>query len=219
MLASVSAWRLRAVARRCSRAARSRGAPSEPEGQQPSCRRGRGSSALVARGHVAKFRLDPQLGACALVPVPLVGRREGQRARTPSVQRARAGPPGRWVGPWRSPPPTPRSKPVTQASRLVAQETAPLVAFRLGPGSWPQGQPLIDSTPISGGYVRPDLNSLLGLVRGRGHPLIALRGQPAARSTARIRGWPSISSSSTTSSSSRPTMRPSRLRPSEVKPQ
>ena len=48
---------------------------------------------------------------------------------------------------------------------------------------------------------------------------IAGRGQPAARSTARIRGWPSISSSSTTSTSSRPTMRPSRRRPSGEKPQ
>ena len=48
---------------------------------------------------------------------------------------------------------------------------------------------------------------------------IVARGQPAALSTARILGWPSISSSSTTSSSSRPTMRPSRLRPSEVNPQ
>jgi len=46
-----------------------------------------------------------------------------------------------------------------------------------------------------------------------------LRYQSAARSTARIRGWPSTSSSSTTSSSLRPTIRPSRLRPSGEKPQ
>jgi glycerophosphoryl diester phosphodiesterase len=45
------------------------------------------------------------------------------------------------------------------------------------------------------------------------------RGQPAARSSARIRGWPSISRSSTTSTSSRPTIRPSRRRPSGEKPQ
>jgi hypothetical protein len=43
--------------------------------------------------------------------------------------------------------------------------------------------------------------------------------QPAARSSATIRGWPSISSSSTTSSSSRPTIRPSRRRPSGENPQ
>ncbi len=51
--------------------------------------------------------------------------------------------------------------------------------------------------------------------RGR----IVARGQPAALSTARIRGWPSISSSSTTSTSSRPTIRASRRRPSGEKPQ
>jgi hypothetical protein len=73
-------------------------------------------------------------------------------------------------GPSRSPPLAPQSKPVTQTSRLVAQETARLVSFRLGPGSWPQGQPPLDSTPISGGYVKPDLNILLGLVRGRRRP-------------------------------------------------
>ncbi len=48
---------------------------------------------------------------------------------------------------------------------------------------------------------------------------IAERGQPAARNTARILGWPSISSSSTISISSRPTMRASRRRPSDEKPQ
>jgi hypothetical protein len=48
---------------------------------------------------------------------------------------------------------------------------------------------------------------------------IVARGQPAALSTARILGWPSISSSSTTSTSSRPTMRVSRRRPSGEKPQ
>jgi glycerophosphoryl diester phosphodiesterase len=44
-------------------------------------------------------------------------------------------------------------------------------------------------------------------------------GQPAARSTARIRRWPSISSWSTTSTSSRPTRRPRRRRASGEKPQ
>ena len=44
-------------------------------------------------------------------------------------------------------------------------------------------------------------------------------GQPAALSTARIRGWPSISTSSMTSTSSKPTMRPSRRTLSSVKPQ
>ena len=40
------------------------------------------------------------------------------------VRKARAG----------RPTPTPQSKPVTRASRLVAQDIAPLVAFELGPG-------------------------------------------------------------------------------------
>jgi hypothetical protein len=44
------------------------------------------------------------------------------------------------------------------------------------------------------------------------------RRQMAARSTARIRGWLSISSSSTTSTSSRPTIRPRHRRPSWVIP-
>jgi len=43
--------------------------------------------------------------------------------------------------------------------------------------------------------------------------------QPAALSTARIRGWPSISTSSITSTSFRPTTRPSRRKLSGVKPQ
>jgi hypothetical protein len=52
----------------------------------------------------------------------------------------------------------------------------------------------------------------------RAEDAIAGRGQPAARSSARIRGWPSISSWSTTSTS-RPTIRASRRRPSGEKPQ
>ncbi len=81
-------------------------------------------------------------------------------------------------------------------------------------------------------YVGPD-----GFREQRGHPTAgragvgcrdvgcrlsgatARRGQLAARSTARIRGWPSISGWSMTSTSSRPTMRASRCRPSGEKPQ
>ena len=56
-------------------------------------------------------------------------------------------------------------------------------------------------------------------VAGSSSAAIVGCGQPAARSSARIRGWPSISGSSTISTSSRPTMRASRRRPSAGKPQ
>jgi hypothetical protein len=63
------------------------------------------------------------------------------------------------------------------------------------------------------------------VVRARNHDCPGSSGatascrQRAARSSATIRGWPSISSSSTTSNSSRPTIRASRRRPSGAKPQ
>ena len=55
---------------------------------------------------------------------------EGKRARDPARLIERK-PPGRWDNADRSPAPAPQSKPVTPASRLMAQET-PLVASGLG---------------------------------------------------------------------------------------
>lgn len=59
----------------------------------------------------------------------------------------------------------------------------------------------------------------IGGMSGEREAVIAAHGQPAARSSARIRGWRSISSSSTTSISSRPTIRASRRRLAAEKPQ
>ena len=61
-----------------------------------------------------------------------------QRARSCDIGRLRevdtAVLSDRRVGPLDAPTLTPQSKPVTHASRLVAQDCAPLVAFGLGPG-------------------------------------------------------------------------------------
>lgn len=66
------------------------------------------------------------------LPVPLVGPRERQRGCNPrAFNRIETRPPGRWGNARRSTAPAPRSKPVTPASRLVAQE-APLVGAGLG---------------------------------------------------------------------------------------
>ena len=67
------------------------------------------------------------------LPVPLLGPRGRERARTPrALNRVKTKPPCRWGNADRSPAPAPQSKPVTPASRLVAR-SAPLVAFGLGP--------------------------------------------------------------------------------------
>ena len=96
MLASVSAWRLRAVARLLLARRAVVRAPSEPEGPKRSCRRGRGSRALLARCHVAKLRLDPQLGACALLPSLWWVAAKG-RGLEPRAFNVGPRPPGRWV--------------------------------------------------------------------------------------------------------------------------
>ena len=217
MLASVSAWRLRAVARLllARRAVARR--TERAEGPQPSCRRRRVASSCgsvmsrsfawtVNSGHVRSF---PSLWWVAA---------KGRGLEPRAFDELGPRPPGRWVGPWGRPHTDPAVKTGNPSLPPRGAENRAVGAFRLGPGSWPQGQPPIDSTPVSG-YVRPDLDISVGLVRGRGHPLIALRGQLAARSTARIRGWPSISGSSMISISSRPTSRASRRRASAEKPQ
>jgi hypothetical protein len=81
------------------------------------------------------------------LPIPLWSQRARKRARTRAFneiagQHHRAG----GATP-ESNTPTPQSKPVTQASRLVARN-APSVAFGLGARILPQGQLTYDCTPI-----------------------------------------------------------------------
>src|ERR1700732_231609 len=64
---------------------------------------------------------------------PSVGSARGRKRARTRARSIRIGtrPPGRWGNAGRSTAPAPQSKPVTRASRLVAQ-VAPLVAFGLG---------------------------------------------------------------------------------------
>jgi len=64
--------------------------------------------------------------------------------------------------------PTPQSKPVTHASRLVAQDIAPLVAFGLGPGILAAGPTTYRHYSYRGPLCKPDLNSLLDSSAGPG---------------------------------------------------
>ena len=85
-----------------------------------------------------------------------------------------------WVGPVQvAPTPTPQSKPVTHASRLVAQDIAPLVAFGLGPGILAAGPVTYRHYSYRCRLCKSDLNSLLGLVRERP----AVRSEESIRST------------------------------------
>lgn len=58
-----------------------------------------------------------------------------------------------------APTPTPQPEPVTHASRLVAQDIAPLVAFGLGPGILAAGPATYRHYSYSGRLCEPDLNS------------------------------------------------------------
>ena len=86
---------------------------------------------------------------------PSVGCAGRKRARTPErsirrAQRHRVTAPPRWLSYTLAVSTGPAVKPITHASRLVAQ-IAPSVAFGLGAEeSWPQGQLTFDSTPIVG---------------------------------------------------------------------
>ena len=92
-------------------------------------------------------------------------------------------PPGRWGNVRRSTALAPQSKPVTRASRLVAQ-VAPLVAFGLGLRILAAGPARVRLYSYRGRLCEPDLKSLLGLVRG--HRLIA-RQQPGPSPDRRAR--------------------------------
>ena len=123
------------------------------------------------------------------LPVPLVGPRGKEQGVDPrAFNQVGTQPPGRWGNARRSTTPAPQSKPVTAASRLVAQE-APLVAFGLGLRILAAGPAVFDCSPFAGGCVSqssivrlaaarrlkthlPILFSLSGHIRGHGHRLI-----------------------------------------------
>ena len=90
---------------------------------------------------------------------PSVGSAGRKRARTPErsirwAQRHRVTAPPRWRSYTLAVSTGPAVKPITHASRLVAQ-IAPSVAFGLGAEeSWPQGQLTFDCTPIVGGLCQ-----------------------------------------------------------------
>jgi len=79
-------------------------------------------------------------------------RAEGRGLEPPRVQSDRDATPGRWGNARRSTAPTPQSKPVTHASRLVAQ-IAPLVAFGLGPRILAAGPARVRLYSYPGRYV------------------------------------------------------------------
>jgi hypothetical protein len=120
--------------------------------------------------------LSPQGHGLQAFPSLCRVRAEGRGLEPPRVQSdwdAATGPVGN-AG--RSTAPAPQSKPVTPASRLVAQIT-PLVAFGLGLRILAAGPAPFQLYSYCG-RCEPDLKSLLGLVRGRGHRLIP-RQRPA----------------------------------------
>ena len=83
-------------------------------------------------------------------------------------------------GPLDTPTLTPQSKPVTHASRLVAQKYAPLVAFGLGPGILAAGPVTYRQYSLSRRLCEPDLSSFVGST-GTGHRANqALRPSPEA---------------------------------------
>jgi hypothetical protein len=82
----------------------------------------------------------------------------------------------------RHPTLTPQSKPVTHASRLVAHDYAPLVAFGLGPGILAAGPVTYRQYSLLRRLCEPELNSLVGLAR-TGHRVNgAFRSSPEAPS-------------------------------------
>ena len=83
-----------------------------------------------------RLRAAELCSVCVMVSKPFRpsggSARKGRGARTPArFNHVETRPPGRWVDAHRITAPAPQSKPVTPASRLVAQ-TAPLVACGLG---------------------------------------------------------------------------------------
>ena len=113
---------------------------------------------------------------------PRTGSRE-KRGLEPPERSTRLGRNHRaWDAADRSPAPAPQSKPVTHASRLVAQGLRRGWHSGLGRESWPQGQPHTDSTPIADVYV----NQTSRIVRAHRRTRASAESGPAqARSVSR----------------------------------
>ena len=115
----------------------------------PACRQ-----VLSYPGH--GLRAFPSLG---------LGPRGGARGHNPrAVDQIGTRPPGRWGNACRSTTPAPQSKPVTQASRLVAR-VAPSVAFGLGRRIVAAGPAHLRLYSDRGRLCGPSLKNLPGLVR------------------------------------------------------
>ena len=97
--------------------------------------------------------------------------RKGRGLKPPRINQVETWPPGRWGNARRSTAPAPQSKPVTLASRLVAQE-APLVAAGLGLRILAAGPARLRLYSCCGRLCEPAPKGLLRRVRGRGHRLI-----------------------------------------------
>jgi hypothetical protein len=113
---------------------------------------------------------------------PSLGSAGRKRARTPErsirwAQRHPATAPPRWRSYTLAVSTGPAVKPITHASRLVAQ-IAPSVAFGLGAEeSWPQGQLRFDCTPIAGALCRSSSIVCWGHPRARHRRVHRRRGQ------------------------------------------
>jgi hypothetical protein len=119
------------------------------------------------------FGEESTWGVCA----PLYGEMPDRAGR--ASRQSRDSPNGS-VGPLDTPTLTPQSKPVTHASRLVAQKYAPLVAFGLGPGILAAGPVTYRQYSLLRQLCDPDLNSFVGST-GTGHRVNqALRPSPEA---------------------------------------
>ena len=100
--------------------------------------------------------------------VPLVGPREKEEGpEPPAFNHVGTRPPGRWVNARRSTAPAPQSRPVTPASRLVAQ-TAPLVACGLGLRIVAAGPAHLRPYSCCGRLCEPDQKGLLRVRAGGG---------------------------------------------------
>ena len=101
------------------------------------------------------------------LPMPRTGKREHPEAFSQTETR----PPDRRDTARRNTAPAPQSKPVTPASRLVAQ-VAPLVAFGLGASILAAGPAVHRLYSHRGRLCEPDPSSLPGRVAGAGIGLI-----------------------------------------------
>ena len=125
---------------------------------------------------------------------PSVGsarKKEGKNPR--AFNQIGTRPPGRWGNARRSTAPAPQSKPVTPATRLVAQ-IAPSVASGLGLRILAAGPARVRRYSYCGRLCETRTQSLLGLVGRRGHRLIPRqrparlpRSLPAAESSTETR--------------------------------